>query len=204
VDAADEEVSNFANMRLIIRQIDTLDYADTDIQISDSPGNTRPSSAMVVEDSDTKGSTEAVAPRDVVKGLLGRGKSRVVFKLKLAMESARISLSKEDGTQLGMLVQDEFRFELKVYPGSLNISETLGNLRICDMLLGADHQWGWLCDIRDPVVGSLVELEFQSYNKDEDDYQGHDYSLSGKLSAVRIVFIYRFIQEVHAVGPGTP
>lgn len=84
------------------------------LQISDSPGNTRPSSAMVVEDSDTKGSTEAVAPRDVVKGLLGRGKSRVVFKLKLAMESARISLSKEDGTQLGMLVQDEFRFELKV------------------------------------------------------------------------------------------
>lgn len=33
VDAADEEVSNFANMRLIIRQIDTLDYADTDIQV---------------------------------------------------------------------------------------------------------------------------------------------------------------------------
>ena len=43
---------------------------------------------------------------------------------------------------------------------------------------------------------AYVQLEFQSYNKDEDDYQGYDYSLSGKLSAVRIVFLYRFIQEV--------
>lgn len=83
-------------------------------QISDSPGNTPSSPAKVVEDSDTKGSTEAVVPRDVVKGLLGRGKSRVVFRLKLDMESARISVNKEDGSQLGMLVQDEFRFELKV------------------------------------------------------------------------------------------
>lgn len=34
VDAADEEVSDFANMRLIIRQIDSPDYDDTDIQVS--------------------------------------------------------------------------------------------------------------------------------------------------------------------------
>jgi len=33
VDAADEEVSDFANMRLIIRQIDSPDYDDTDIQV---------------------------------------------------------------------------------------------------------------------------------------------------------------------------
>lgn len=83
-------------------------------QISDSPGNATPTPAKVVEESDTSGSVEAVVPRDVVKGLLGRGKSRVVFRLKLVMESARISVNKEDGTQLGMLVQDEFRFELKV------------------------------------------------------------------------------------------
>lgn len=38
------------------------------------------------------------------------------------------------------------------------ISGTLGNLRVCDMFLGADHQWGWLCDIRDPGAGSLVEV----------------------------------------------
>lgn len=33
VDAADEEVSDFASMRLIIRQIDSPDYDDTDIQV---------------------------------------------------------------------------------------------------------------------------------------------------------------------------
>jgi hypothetical protein len=26
------------------------------------------------------------------------------------------------------------------------------------MFLGADHQWGWLCDIRDPGAASLVEV----------------------------------------------
>ncbi|KAG0568137.1 hypothetical protein KC19_7G189300 [Ceratodon purpureus] len=231
VDAVDEEVSDFANMRLIIRQTDSPDYDDTDVQmairmstldffcnrptvvaliefgsqISDSPE--KPSiPAKNVEENDSKGSTEAAAPRDVVKGLLGRGKSRVVFRLKLDMESARISVNKEGGSILGMLIQDKFRFELKVYPGSLTISGTLGNLRVCDMFLGADHQWGWLCDIRDPGAGSLVELEFQSYNKDEDDYKGYDYSLSGKLSAVRIVFLYRFIQEITAyfVALATP
>ncbi|KAG0559465.1 hypothetical protein KC19_10G107200 [Ceratodon purpureus] len=232
VDGADEEVSDFANMRLIIRQTDSPDYDDTDVQmtirmatldffcnrptvvaliefgsqLSDSSENPPTPPAKVLEESDTKENPEAAVARDVVKGLLGRGKSRVVFRLKLDMESARISINKEDGSQLGMLAQDDFRFELKVYPGSLTISGTLGNLRVCDMLLGADHQWGWLCDIRDPGAGSLVELEFQSYNKDEDDYQGYDYSLSGKLSAVRIVFLYRFIQEITAyfVALATP
>jgi vacuolar protein sorting-associated protein 13A/C len=42
----------------------------------------------------------------------------------------------------------------------------------------------------------MLQLEFQLYNEDEDDYQGYDYPLSGKLSAVRIVFLFRFIQEV--------
>lgn len=83
-------------------------------QLSDSPGNSPTTPAEVVEESDTKGSPEAGVPRDVVKGLLGRGKSRVVFRLRLDMESARISVNKEDGSQLGMLAQDDFRFELKV------------------------------------------------------------------------------------------
>ncbi|KAH9312826.1 hypothetical protein KI387_027861 [Taxus chinensis] len=82
----------------------------------------------------------------------------------------------------------------------------LGNLKICDMSLGPDHCWGWLCDIRDPGSDSLVKWKFQSFNRDEDDFQGYDYSLSGRLSAVRIVFLYRFIQEVTAyfIGLATP
>lgn len=83
-------------------------------QLSDSPGGLSSSSAKTFEEGDSNGNPEASAPRDVVKGLLGRGKSRVVFGLKLEMESARISVNKEDGSQLGMLAQDKFHFELKV------------------------------------------------------------------------------------------
>lgn len=42
----------------------------------------------------------------------------------------------------------------------------------------------------------VQQIEFHSFNKEDDDFQGVDYSLRGKLSAVRIVFLYRFIQEV--------
>jgi vacuolar protein sorting-associated protein 13A/C len=106
-------------------------------QLSDSPGNPPASPAKVVEESHTKGSPEAAVPRDVVKGLLGRGKSRVVFRLKLDMESARISVNKEDGSQLGMLAQDDFRFDLKVsffellYWGFLIIFLTFHCLGFC-------------------------------------------------------------------------
>ncbi|KAL6002800.1 hypothetical protein ACLOJK_023022 [Asimina triloba] len=37
-----------------------------------------------------------------------------------------------------------------------------------------------------------------SYSEEDDDYEGHDYSLHGRLSAVRIVFVYRFVQEITA------
>ena len=61
-------------------------------------------------DGGSNGRTEASPACEVVKGLLGRGKSRVACRLKLAMESARISVNKEDGSKLGVLIQDTFRF----------------------------------------------------------------------------------------------
>jgi vacuolar protein sorting-associated protein 13A/C len=47
---------------------------------------------------------------------------------------------------------------IQVYPDSLAMSGKLRNIRLCDMLLRADHQWGWLCDIRDLGAGSFVEI----------------------------------------------
>ena len=41
-----------------------------------------------------------------------------------------------------------------------------------------------------------LQFKFNSYSAGDDDYEGYDYSLSGRLSAVRIVFLYRFVQEV--------
>ncbi|PTQ34792.1 hypothetical protein MARPO_0076s0036 [Marchantia polymorpha] len=226
----DVEVSDFVNLRLVIRHKESVDYDGTDTQMNIRMATldffcNRPTVVAIIDfgselsevmDMDSAASkssgglpsvssgealsieTLETSERHIVKGLLGRGKSRVVFRLRMDMESARIYLNKEDGSQLAMLAQEKFMMDLRVYPGSFTISSTLGNLRVCDTLLGPDHRWGWLCDIRDPGCGSLVELEFQSFNKDDDDFQGHDYSLTGKLSAVRIVFLYRFIQEITA------
>ncbi|KAK9136608.1 hypothetical protein Sjap_007202 [Stephania japonica] len=134
--------------------------------------------------------------RAFVKGLLGYGKGRVVFRLYMDVDSVSVFLNKEDGSQLAMLVQERFLLDLRVHPSSLSIEGTLGNFRLCDMSLGMDHCWGWLCDIRNPGTESLIKFTFNSYNAEDDDFEGYDYSLCGRLSGVRIVFLYRFVQEM--------
>ncbi|KAJ1696999.1 hypothetical protein LUZ63_005511 [Rhynchospora breviuscula] len=131
----------------------------------------------------------------LIKGLLGHGKGRVIFDLKMDVDQVSVFLNKEESSQLAMFVQERFLFDLKVHPSSISINGTLGNTRLCDMSLGPDHQWGWLCDTRKEGIESLIEYTFQSYSADDDDYDGYDYSLTGQLSAVRIVFLYRFVQE---------
>ena len=49
-----------------------------------------------------------------VKGLLGHGKARVVFSLNMNVDSVTVFLNKEDGSQLAMLVQENFVLDLKV------------------------------------------------------------------------------------------
>lgn len=49
---------------------------------------------------------------------------------------------------------------VKVHPSSLSIDGTLGNFRLCDMSLGTDQCWDWLCDIRNPGVDSLIKVCF--------------------------------------------
>ncbi|OVA16691.1 Peroxin/Ferlin domain [Macleaya cordata] len=148
-----------------------------------------------VECSEDREKTED-SGRSFVKGLLGYGKGRIVFHLNMDVDSVCMFLNKEDGSQLAMLVQESFLLDLKVHPSSLSIEGTLGNFRLCDLSLGMDHCWGWLCDIRNQGVESLIKFTFNSYSAEDEDYEGYDYSLSGRLSAVRIVFLYKFVQEV--------
>ncbi|XP_019418850.1 PREDICTED: uncharacterized protein LOC109329610 isoform X2 [Lupinus angustifolius] len=131
-----------------------------------------------------------------VKGLLGFGKERVIFYLNMNVDSVTIFLNKEDDSQLATLIQESFIMDLKVHPSSLSIDGTLGNFRLCDTSLGTDQCWDWLCDLRNPGVDSLIKFKFISYGAEDDDYEGYDYSLQGHLSAVRIVFLYRFVQEI--------
>ncbi|KAB2599256.1 hypothetical protein D8674_009527 [Pyrus ussuriensis x Pyrus communis] len=131
-----------------------------------------------------------------IKGLLGYGKGRVVFYLNMNVDNVTVFLNKEDGSSFAMFVQESFLLDLKVHPSSLSIEGTLGNFRLHDMSLGTDHCWAWLCDIRNPGVESLIKFKFNSYSAEDDDYEGYDYSLCGRLSAVRIIFLYRFVQEI--------
>ncbi|KAL6576075.1 hypothetical protein OROHE_000546 [Orobanche hederae] len=133
-----------------------------------------------------------------IKGLLGSGKGRVVFNLHMNVDSVTMFLNMEDGSQLAVFVQESFLLDIKVHPSSTSIDGTLGNFRLCDPSLGSDNCWGWLCDLRNQEAESLIQFSFNSYSIGDDDYEGYDYSLSGRLSAVRIVFLYRFVQEITA------
>ncbi|XP_023553987.1 uncharacterized protein LOC111811402 [Cucurbita pepo subsp. pepo] len=132
----------------------------------------------------------------IVKGLLGKGRSRVVFSLELKMARAQIFLVKENESNLASLFQDNLLANIKVFPSSFSIEAALGNLRISDDSLSSSHIYYWACDMRNPGGSSFVELFFSSYNVDDEDYNGYEYSLLGKLSEVRVVYLNRFIQEV--------
>lgn len=51
----------------------------------------------------------------VVKGLLGKGKSRIVFNVTLNMKRAQILLMNENETKLASLSQDNLLMDIKVY-----------------------------------------------------------------------------------------
>ncbi|XP_058190168.1 uncharacterized protein LOC131307586 isoform X5 [Rhododendron vialii] len=140
-------------------------------------------------------STSAV-DEHIVKGLLGMGKSRIIFYLTLNMARAEILLMYENERKLATLSQDNLLTDIKVFPSSFSIKAALGNLRISDDSLPRDHMYFWVCDMRNPGGSSFVELVFSSFSVDDEDYEGYDYSFFGQLSEVRIVYLNRFIQEV--------
>ncbi|PRQ39555.1 putative vacuolar protein sorting-associated protein [Rosa chinensis] len=158
------------------------------------------STADITEGSGDKSLTNKEKTEEIgrVKGLLGYGKGRVVFYLNMNVDSVTVFLNKEDASLLATFVQESFVLDLKVHPSSLSIEGTLGNFRLRDMSLGEDNCWAWLCDIRNPDVESLIKFNFKSYSAEDDDYEGYDYSLCGRFAAVRIVFLYRFVQEITA------
>ncbi|XP_074317635.1 uncharacterized protein LOC141653693 isoform X2 [Silene latifolia] len=136
------------------------------------------------------------ADQPAVTGLLGKGKSRIIFCLILKMARAQIVLMKDDETRLATLSQDNLLTDIKVFPSSFSIKAAIGNLRISDDSLPHHHIYFWACDMRNPGGSSFVEMCFISYNPDDDDYEGFEYSLGGQFSEVRVVFLNRFIQEV--------
>ncbi|KAK8704101.1 hypothetical protein V6N13_047734 [Hibiscus sabdariffa] len=159
-------------------------------------GSNTTSVADVNETSKDTMDKEKAEESGCIEGLLGYDKARVVFYLNMDIDSVTVLLNKEDGSQLAIFVQESFLFDFKVHPTSISIEGTLGNMRLRDMSLGVDNWLGWLCDIRNPGVESLIKFKFNSFSVGDDDYEGYNYHLCGRLSAVRIVFLYRFVQEI--------
>ncbi|XP_015087740.1 uncharacterized protein LOC107031055 isoform X1 [Solanum pennellii] len=224
-EALGSDDSDFVSLTFTTRHPDSPDYDGIDTQMSismskleffcnrptlvalidfgfdlSSGNNTVPSKDLPKDPNESsviKEKTEELGQTHV-KGLLGHGKTRVVFVLNMNVNSVTVFLNKEDGSQLAMFVQESFLLDIKVHPSSTSIEGTLGNFRLCDLTLGSDQRWGWLCDIRNQGAESLIQFVFKSHSTEDDDYEGYDYSLRGRLSAVRIVFLYRFVQEITA------
>ncbi|XP_042394059.1 uncharacterized protein LOC121984930 isoform X2 [Zingiber officinale] len=152
--------------------------------------------ASTSENTSFHGSNATIYEDSKLKGLLGSGKSRIIFHLTLNMSMAQIFLMSEDGTSLATLLQNNLLTDIKVFPSSFSIKAALGNLKISDDSLPKNHPYFWVCDMRDPRGSSFVELDFTSFSTDDDDYTSYDYSLTGQLSEVRIVYLNRFVQEV--------
>ncbi|KAG0473067.1 hypothetical protein HPP92_014924 [Vanilla planifolia] len=142
------------------------------------------------------GPTSYIIDEPVAKGFLSNGKTRIIFFLSLNMATAQIFLMNEDETSLATLSQNNLVADIKVFSSSFSIKAALGNLKISDDTLPRSHSYYWACDMRNPEGSSFVELDFSSFSENDEDYNGYDYSLTGKLSEVRIVYLNRFVQEV--------
>ncbi|PIA31102.1 hypothetical protein AQUCO_05300139v1 [Aquilegia coerulea] len=133
------------------------------INIEDEKNNLNDKYSAVKEQDDSIDEQNfSTIQEPVVKGLLGKGKSRVIFYLSLNMARAQIILMNENGTQLATLSQNHLLTDIKVFPSSFSIKAALGNLKISDDSLPGSHSYFWVCDMRNSGGTSFVE-EIASY-----------------------------------------
>jgi vacuolar protein sorting-associated protein 13A/C len=126
-------LSFFSNRRTLLALLDLVTAITADVEPKDpnpAPGTTE-SDAIVssinpkaIDDKGQGDESGASFHRNdsVVKGLLGRGKSRIVFLVVLDMDRAQIVLNLEDGNQLSVLTLADLHTEVKVLlPASLDV-----------------------------------------------------------------------------------
>ncbi|CAM6084054.1 unnamed protein product [Calypogeia fissa] len=207
VTATLSTLSFFCNRRTLLALLDLVTAITAEVapQDPDPPLSSTESDAIVtsinpkaIDDRGQGDESNADFHRNdsVVKGLLGKGKSRIVFLVAMNMDRVQVVLNLEDGNQLSILSLADLHTDIKVFPTSFGIKAALGNLQVSDGSLEENHPYHYICNMRDPDGASFISLEFLSFNKEDDDYEGFDYSIMGKLSEVRIVFLYRFVQEI--------
>jgi vacuolar protein sorting-associated protein 13A/C len=139
-EAQDNNVTDFVVLTFLSRTPDSCLYDGIDSQMSIRMSAlefycNRPTLVALIEfgvdvsmvnsvpksDPDMSAGTHSTIPtgkehssRTVVKGLLGYGKRRTIFNMKMDVDRVSMFLNKEDGSQLAMFVQEKFLFDIKV------------------------------------------------------------------------------------------
>lgn len=85
-----------------------------DTSSANSGGSSEVATMACEEIETTKRLRKQDAADAFVKGLLGYGKGRVVFKLSMDVDSVTVFLNQEDGTQFAMFIQESFILDLRV------------------------------------------------------------------------------------------
>lgn len=140
----------------IMEFINSINIEDANLATSIESSSTSIIKNDVSRDLDDLNAT--MVEEHAVKGLLGKGKSRVMFNLTLKMAQAQILLMKENETKLACLSQESLLTDIKVFPSSFSIKAALGNLKISDDSLPSSHLYYWACDMRNPGGRSFVEV----------------------------------------------
>lgn len=141
----------------IMEFINSINIEDENVATSSDSSSTAIMKNDVSRDVDDLHPTPAIEEH-AVKGLFGKGKSRVMFNLTLKMAQAQILLMKENETKLACLSQESLLTDIKVFPSSFSIKAALGNLKISDDSLPSSHLYYWACDMRNPGGRSFVEV----------------------------------------------
>jgi vacuolar protein sorting-associated protein 13A/C len=127
----------------------------------------------------------------------------VAFAMDFTFKRLKVILGYEqDEKLLAEASIEDFRFGLKnISDGTVKIMSSLGNLSVTDLTLDISNPYGQICGLRDMSTSSLVSIDFVMYPA----HVEHSlrvpanmlcYCLSAHLSKLRVVFLYRFVQEI--------
>ncbi|KAK3249746.1 hypothetical protein CYMTET_40840 [Cymbomonas tetramitiformis] len=131
-------------------------------------------------------------------------RKRTSFRLLLEVQELDLELQLEEGAgTLALIYTTALKLDSRSRLAHMAIAATLGNLRIVDATFPAGHPYRFLTDVKSSSGASLVELDFVWFFDPSDaSYPGHDYQLHGRLSALRVVFLYRFVWQLCAFFSG--
>jgi vacuolar protein sorting-associated protein 13A/C len=123
VTATLSTLSFFSNRRTLLALLDLVTAITAEVEPEDPnpPPSSAESDAIVtsinpkaIEDTGDESNSSFHRNDSVVKGLLGRGKSRIVFLVVLDMDRVQVVLNLEDGNQLSVLSLADLHNEIKV------------------------------------------------------------------------------------------